>query len=339
MDATRRKYRDRYKKAAAEIPAYPGGFRGTGIVTCGANKYLPYLWILVRSLRHVGCRFPIELWHLRGEVDDPMRTLFAPYDVTFRCAEEIDGFGGAIDQPVFMIKPWAILHSRFRHVLFLDADNSTFGNPSFLFRTAEYREHGAIFWPDCISHGRKIGWSERMGGRRLFRDFGVEVDWSREFESGQLMVDKARHWRALCLTMHFNAEHAYYYRFLLGDKDTFRLAFELEHSPYFLVPNYPVHCLARVQGKLTFFSAIQHWPPARPVFAHSMGAWRKWLRGDLLTVEPYFLPNVPHDFLEEILAELRSGWEATDSEEKFQQGQLYVPRRAATTRLSRRLRA
>jgi alpha 1,2-mannosyltransferase len=326
MDSKRRKYLERARQFAAAIPPYPGGFDGTGIVTCGANKYLPYLWILVRSLRLMRCTLPIELWHLSGEVDDAMIEQFAPYDVTFRCADEIRSQGGAIDRPVFMIKPWAILHSRFRHILFLDADNSVFEDPSFLFQTPEYREHGAIFWPDCMAPGRKFGQSAAMGGRGLFRDFGVVVDWSREIESGQLMVDKERHWRAMHMTMHFNAQHAYYYKYLLGDKDTFRLGFELEHAPYFLVPNYPVNCLTEAAGGLRFFASIQRWPPARPVFAHSMGSWRKWIRGDLLTTVPYCLPNLPYDFLDQIIGELRATWQLTDSPEAFKQGQLYVPR-------------
>ena len=48
------------------------------------------------------------------------------------------------------LKPYAVMHSRFREVLLLDADNVPVRDPSFLFDRPEYRDTGALFWPDIV---------------------------------------------------------------------------------------------------------------------------------------------------------------------------------------------
>jgi ADP-heptose:LPS heptosyltransferase len=47
------------------MPPYPGGFRGQGIVICaGGIRLFTNAWVCVQLLRRLGCRLPIELWHL-----------------------------------------------------------------------------------------------------------------------------------------------------------------------------------------------------------------------------------------------------------------------------------
>ncbi len=48
-----------------------GRFAGRGVVICGGGeKYLPSVYVLVRLLRHLRCRLPIEVWHL-GNTEMP----------------------------------------------------------------------------------------------------------------------------------------------------------------------------------------------------------------------------------------------------------------------------
>lgn len=54
----------------------------------------------------------------------------------------------------WVLKPWALLNSSFRHVLMLDADSFPVTNPEFLFETPQYRDTGAIFWPDVRPYGK-----------------------------------------------------------------------------------------------------------------------------------------------------------------------------------------
>jgi len=46
------------------------------------------------------------------------------------------------------LKAFALLHSAFREVLLLDADNVPLVAPAFLFETKQFADTGAIFWPD-----------------------------------------------------------------------------------------------------------------------------------------------------------------------------------------------
>lgn len=48
----------------------------------------------------------------------------------------------------WLLKPYAVLHSCFDEVLYIDADSFPTRDPSDLFESPAYREHGALFWPD-----------------------------------------------------------------------------------------------------------------------------------------------------------------------------------------------
>ncbi len=174
---------------------------------------------------------------MEAEINEPLRRWLTPYGVSFRNAGDLAwnrrprSWDGAVG--VYGIKPYAIMHSGFREVLFLDADNGVFRDPTFLFEAAEYRLIRAIFWPDPATH------AGRLGGRELRRDFGLDEGTSRELESGQILIDKLECWRALALTLHLNEHGDYYYPLLSGDKETFRLAFDVLRQPYLLVPRDP----------------------------------------------------------------------------------------------------
>src|SRR5262245_8374860 len=48
----------------------PGSSRG--IVTCGGGeKYLPSIYVMLRRLRELGCKLPMEVWHLGKEEMNP----------------------------------------------------------------------------------------------------------------------------------------------------------------------------------------------------------------------------------------------------------------------------
>jgi hypothetical protein len=221
------------RRAAADCRAaagpYPGGHSGRGVVVPGGGKYFASAYVTVRVLRHVGCRLPIQLWHLAGEVDGPMREALRPYGVTCVDADEV-----AARRPFrflhghwwkgWQLKPYAIAHSPFREVLFLDADCYPTRDPEFLFDWPPYRERGAAFWPDW-------GGSDGLLPAGAGRVFGVELG-RPPLESGQMLVDKGRCWAELRLALWYNAQADFVYRHLWGDKDTFNLAWRLAGRDY-----------------------------------------------------------------------------------------------------------
>ncbi len=226
----------RYQGLAREVianpPPYPKErYTGRGVVVCGGGaRYFTCAYVCLSMLRQTGCRLPVELWHLGPlEMNDDMRALVAPLDVTCVDASEMRK-----EQPVLRLhgwelKPYSILHSRFEEVLFLDADNVPLVNPEVFFTCAEYERTGALFWPDFSPLDRK---------NPIWELAEVEYRYEPSFESGQLVVDKRRCWAELQLTMHYNEHSDCYYRHTGGDKDTFHIAWRRLGRPYAMIPHH-----------------------------------------------------------------------------------------------------
>ncbi len=228
------------------LPEYPGGFRGRGIVICaGGVKYFANAWVCIRMLRQLGCKLPIQIWHLGpDELDEPMRALVAPLGV-----ECVDAFEVRQRHPCRLLNGWelksyAMLHSPFREVLLLDADNVPVRNPDFLFTTRPFRRTGALFWPDIDA--------SKMPAR-AWHLCGLEELKEPAFESGQIVIDKQRAWRPLRLAVWFNEHSDFWYRHMHGDKETFHLAWRKLAAP-FAMPRRPPQGMRQhdFQGRLLF---------------------------------------------------------------------------------------
>jgi hypothetical protein len=216
----------------ANAPRPPTGYRGRGIVVCGGGaRCFVNAWVCLNALRRLGCRLPIQVWHLgRREMDRAMERLLAPLQVECVDASRIQRHDPVRRIGGWELKPYAILFSPFREVLLLDADNMPTREPTFLFDLQQFRDSGALFWPD-FGRSRKA--------EAIWRSCGMEVPAEPEFESGQIVVDKRRCWPALRLALWFNEHSDFYHGHLHGDKDTFSLAFRKLQVGYRLVPHPP----------------------------------------------------------------------------------------------------
>ena len=270
------------------IPPYPESYEGRGIVICsGGVRYFTNAWVCINMLRRLGCWLPVQVWHLgKKEMDERMKALLGPLGVT--C---VDAFKLRRKHPVrrlrgWELKPYAILHSPFREVMLLDADNVPVVNPEFLFETKEFRGRGAIFWPDF---SRRI--NEKA--KAIWRSCGLRQP-RKEFESGQIVVEKRRCWRALRLSLWFNEQSDFYYRYIHGDKETFHLAFRKLKKSYFLVPK-KIQALAGTM--------CQHDFAGRRIFQHrNMLKWS--LKGPNRRVQGFWFEEECRGYL----AELRRVW-------------------------------
>jgi hypothetical protein len=113
------------------------------------------------------------------------------------------------------LKAYSLLHCKFEEVILFDADNVPVVDPEFLFETKLYRETGAIFWPDLL---------RLAPGRLIWNYCGVSYRDEPEFESGQIVVNKKTCWKALNLAMWYNEHSDFFYQHILGDKETFHMA-------------------------------------------------------------------------------------------------------------------
>ena len=271
-------------------PAYPvGRFSGRGVVICGGGeRYFPSAWVCIRMLRRLDCRLPIELWHVTGaELSETVRRLVAPYDVRCVNAEHVRLRHAVRMLNGWEIKPYAMTQCRFDEVLLLDADNVPVRDPTYLFDSSEYAAAGAAFWPD---YGRL------SPDHPIWRICRVPFRDEPEFETGQVLVDKARCWRALQLTGHLNDHSDFYYRYLHGDKDTFHLAWRMLDLAYAMTPS-PLKSLRGI-------TMCQHDFQGRRLFQHRHGA--KWtLRDDNPRIAGFEMEGACLQFLHELSAAWR----------------------------------
>lgn len=248
----------------------PPAFEGQGIVmVAGGPRCYTNAYVALTILRSVlDCRLPIQIWYLGpDEMSPEMARILRKFDVDL-----VDALAIRKRIPVRRLGPWeckafAILHSPFRHVLLLDADNMPLREPSFLFQSPEYADHGAIFWPDNQSH---------LEDSPVWELFRVPYRQELEVESGQLVIDKVRCWIALNLALHFNEWSDIYYQYIYGDKETFHFAWRHLGQSYAMPDGRPRinYCYKETpRGIKRMTGALEHVDfSGRPLFHHRTGA-------------------------------------------------------------------
>ncbi len=226
---TRETARERFEEAARAAHPAPS-MEGRGIVISAGGPFVPSAYVAVRLLRRLGVRLPIQIWHAgEDEIPDWARRAFEPCDVTLH-----DVMHFCPDRPLsemrgWPIKPAALMNTSLREVLFVDADCFLLRSPEFLFESAEYRDHRALFWPDSRFH-------RMVPGAAIWDLTGLSHRGDTELETGLFLVDKEACWRELCLAEWLNAHSSFWYEHVLGDKDTFYLAWRKHDRSYFMAP-------------------------------------------------------------------------------------------------------
>jgi hypothetical protein len=231
--------------ASGDTP-YPGGHKGRGIVIVGGGEtYGPGMWALTNVLRHtLGVTLPIEAWHMgEREMTCSQRAAYESMGVTCVDALEVQAnhphaLIASPDESLsaaqkisrgWALKPYAIAHSSFKEVLYLDSDVLPTRDPSYLFDTDAFRDNGAIFWRD----------NDGETAIRIPPEFwsaaGVVCDDDIGIESGQIVVDKSRCWKQLAMTNWMNERPDTFCKWLYGDKDTFLTAWLMTDQPFALV--------------------------------------------------------------------------------------------------------
>jgi len=193
--------------------------------------------LAIAALHHVGSRLPIELWHdhdplLLGESGEVAHAaLNSIADVTL-----VDFYDFPEGQSVtgFETLSFAIRYSNFSEVLFIDSDNALLADPSPLFDLPEYAETGALFWRDQI-FSREM----TIEGNYLWQVIGVEERPQHDMESGQMLINRRKHWKPVLLVDYFNRypDH-WFWTFSWGDKDLWQWAWLALNASFYLSPRH-----------------------------------------------------------------------------------------------------
>ncbi|KAG7378002.1 hypothetical protein PHYPSEUDO_010712 [Phytophthora pseudosyringae] len=243
-----------------------------GIVMVVYPKMVPSTYATIKVLREVlHCRLPIEIWFRQDE----MRKVTASIDPLHQLVAN-DTIGGItfreIDDPLaieFATKVFAIYHSAFDRVLFLDSDNVPVRDPSFLFQTPEFEHTGAVFWPDFWHPQHTMFY---LGEDSLLWEL-LDMPFVDMFEqeSGQLLIDRRRHAAPLELLRFFTFHRPNPFvqlKLVWGDKDLFRLAWLKLSVPFFMVQTPPA--VAGTVNGISFcgMTMVQHDAKGEVLFLH-----------------------------------------------------------------------
>lgn len=225
------------------------------VIPAGGDLYNRLAWHLIHALRRLGCKLPIQVWHLPAEADLTWSQLYAGEGVEVVDAGVVaERIGVPVPAGGWQLKPFAVRHCDMAEVMLLDADNVPVRDPSYLFADPGYERRGAMFWPDLAPPRSRGQWVPVAA----WRNVGLEQDKAaRPFESGQLLVNRKRSLAALDITCFLNEWSDYVYQFVYGDKDTFLLGWHLAGQRYHMPPRNPVFrppaiCQHDSKGELVF---------------------------------------------------------------------------------------
>ncbi|KAJ6790033.1 hypothetical protein PWT90_05260 [Aphanocladium album] len=215
---------------------------GRGIVVTAGNAQVPHLKTLIHNVRDVGCTLPIEVMYLDdNDMDVDLQAELDALDgvLVREIAPMVDDQGWKLTG--WALKPFAILFSSFREVIFVDADSLFFQDPEFLFEDEDYQKNGALFFKDrTLWPEWKRDWLKDLLPRPISPKVLASRYWRGESghqqESGVVVVDKWRHFIAMLMVCRMNGPERNgnkeqgivgVYDMVYGDKETFWLGWEL----------------------------------------------------------------------------------------------------------------
>ncbi|CAH0480944.1 unnamed protein product [Peronospora belbahrii] len=204
-----------------------------GIVMIAYPKVVAGLYAIVRTLRLLGCALPVEVW-----ID--LTEMKANHSVLVELVKHYNVMVRVIQDPnasKFHAKPYAIYHSRFESVLWLDSDNIPVRDPTYLFELPEFVKYGAIFWPDFWRPAIDTPFNVQQQSA-LWTLLDMPFTDMFEQESGQLLVNRSRSQCALSKLMFYSSHLPRLitdWQLVWGDKDLFRLAWLNTSTPFYMV--------------------------------------------------------------------------------------------------------
>lgn len=183
---------------------------GRGIVFTAGDNQAPYLLASIPSLRRLGCTLPIEIMYLGdNDLSEDYRAELEllPDVVTRDLSQMVNDEGWTLAG--WAAKPFAILLSSFREVIFIDADALFLRNPENLFEDPSYVKTGALFFKDrLIMPESKKRWLQQILQKPISKQVRQNRFWTGESghmqESGVVVVDKWKHFVAVLLVTRMN---------------------------------------------------------------------------------------------------------------------------------------
>jgi len=222
-------------------------YKGKGIVICTGSYHYRFAKSTVDTLRNIiKTNLPIEIMYVgESDLSEAHRKDLESYKMV-TCTDVTKFFNNDI---IFIsgwaVKPFAILASRFKEVILMDADAMYIHDPALWFEDEGYKKTGALFFKDRTLYPGPHGGSEWL--HQWMKDpsdyaknsrFYNELS-SHEMESSTVVIDKSRRLLGVLQTCKFNERRIrdrVVYQKVFGDKETYWMAFDMAREPYSVMP-------------------------------------------------------------------------------------------------------
>lgn len=205
-------------------PEYTPGTRG--IVICAGGRYADWGFVNARWLRNQGFQDPIQIWHFPGEYPEKQRVAFKKLDVEFVDAGEVRKKHWHRKLEGWTLKQYAAAYAKFEDICSLDADCFLRKDPKFIWDDPDYREVGALFFPD-IKDCRANNWAYTFASVPLPKN---------EMDSGVFFWNRPKAWEGIKFTNWIGEHSEVWDNFLWGDKDRPYLGFGTTGTPFMMAP-------------------------------------------------------------------------------------------------------
>ncbi|KAF9359655.1 hypothetical protein BGX26_011809 [Mortierella sp. AD094] len=235
-------------KATRQVDSGRSTTKNRGIVMCVGDKHSVYARTTVKVLRDVlQSKLPIEIYYVGDQdLSKENREWFGQFQdlILVDITEKLDQDMLQISGPI--IKPFAMLASRFQEVILMDADAYFLQDPAVLFEDGGYKEVGTVFFydrtvPKKIAGVNKRAWldsflpsvSNHPSKTRWFRSKG-----DQDQDSGVVVLDKNIHFLGLLAICKMNdvlERSQATYRATWGEKESFWIGMEMIQERYSFV--------------------------------------------------------------------------------------------------------
>ncbi|QEU61471.1 Mnn2 [Kluyveromyces lactis] len=266
-----------YVHALSKLVLPKDTYSGDGIVTVGGGKFSMMAFLIIKTVRNFGTTLPVEVFiPPNDEGDDEFCNVLLP-QYNAKCIYLSDAFPPDLieksDFKGYQFKSLAIIASSFKNLLLLDADNFPIKPLDGIFEEKSYKDTGLILWPDFWRRTTHPSYysiaNEQISSERIrntmddvtppsvytkdLKDLsdvplhdldGTIPDASTE--SGQLMINKLKHFPTVLLSLYYNVYGPSWYYSIFsqrssgeGDKETFIAAAHFYDLPFYQVRSEP----------------------------------------------------------------------------------------------------
>lgn len=228
-------------KFVSHIPKCPKKISGKGVVICGGNSDFKSGYIIVKLLQKYNTNINIEWYYVGDELDTKYIDMLKKLNIDIvNCLNVIPKWWSTkldvTDIKGFMIKPFALMVSKFKEILLLDSDNIPIKDISFLFTCEQYTNSGNLFWSDYNYSKNTAMYKILLPlGEDIYTRLNIESPFKKNInltESGQILINKEKLWKVICLSYYLNYKKDIFYKMFYGDKDLYYVAFTILNKKY-----------------------------------------------------------------------------------------------------------